>query len=220
MDIVELSNVIAILDEGSGVWYYAPKKPGLALFSNGKPQFNLLTAGPISFLQITGCWGVSAADVDSARLELSGKLRISPDSLDFRPAPERVDSVSLLISDSPENPESYTVLAEGKSSGMPPNLATFSIMLDDKQLEAVKEAVDGKRNQLALCYEITRQIPVVSTAVERIETSEAAHESKHGSSWTSVSNRTYASTSQEIVLQTEKLSAMLDAADWLSAVQE
>jgi len=215
MDIIELSNVMAIPDEGSGVWYYAPKKPGIARNSNGQPQFNLLTAGPVSFLQITGSWGVSAADVDSARQELGGKLRKNPDSLDFRPAPEHVDSVSLLISDGSEG---YAVLKEGKSSGIPPNHATFSIMLDDEQLKTVKEAIDGKRNLLALCYGVTRQIPVVSDSAKRTETSETTHGCKRGGSWTSTSNRATTSTSRETVLQTEKTSVMLDAADWLSAL--
>jgi hypothetical protein len=93
MDTMELSNVTAIPDEGSGVWYYAPKKPGIARDGSGRPQFNVLSAGAVSFLQITGSWGVSSADADSARLELAGKLRRNPDSVKFRPAPERVNSV-------------------------------------------------------------------------------------------------------------------------------
>ena len=217
MNIIELSSVMAIPDEESGVWYYAPKRPRIARNSNGKPQFNLLSVGPVSFLQITGSWDVSAADVDSARLELSGKLCKDPGNLDFRPLSEQVDSVSLLISD---GSESYTVLKEGKSSGMPPNHATFNIMLDDKQLEIVKEATEGKRNQLALCYNITRQIPVVSASVNRMEKSEVTHDSMRSASWTSTSNCAITSTSREAVLQTEKLSVMLDATDWISALQE
>ena len=217
MDIMELSKVVAITDEGSGVWYYAPKKPGIARNSNGQPQFNLLSAGSVSFLQITGSWGVSAADVDSARLELCGKLRKNPNSLDFRPAPERVDSVSLLISD---GPDSYAVLKEGTPSGMPPHHAVFSIMLDDKQLETVKEAINGKRNKLALCYNVTRQIPVVSDSVNRMETSEEDHGSKQGDSWTSTSNCDITSASRETVLQNEEISAMLDAADWPLALHK
>jgi len=211
MDIMELKNIIAIPDEGSGLWYYAPKKPGIARNSNGQPEFNLMTAGPVSFLQITGSWGVSAADVDSARQELCGKLRISPDDLDFRPAPDRVDSVSLLISDGSGG---FTVLQEGKSSGMPPHHATFSVMLDDKQLEKVKDAIGGKRDQLTLCYDVTRHIPVVSGSVERTETRESTHGSEYGSSWSSTTNRTITTTNREAVMQTEKLRVMLDAADW------
>jgi len=93
-------------------------------------------------------------------------------------------------------------------------------MLDDKQLETVKEALNGKRNLLALCYNITRQIPVVLESVKHMDTSEAAHENKQGSSWTSTSNHTITSTSRETVLHTEKISAMLDAADWPSILKK
>ena len=229
MDSIDLRNVTAIPDESSGIWYYTPKKPGIARNSNGQPQFNLLSAGPVSFLQITGSWGVSAANVDSARSELCGKLRIKPDVLDFRPAPERVDNASLLISDGSGG---YSVLKETVTSGIPPYHATFNIMLTDNQLEAVKEALNGKRDQLALCYNVTCQIPAIFGSAERTETSETFFESRHSfkngvrhdgsrasASNRTVSNRTVASANRESAPQTEKISAMLDAADWPSALQ-
>jgi hypothetical protein len=106
------------------------------------------------------------------------------------------------------------VLQEGKSSGFPPYHAVFSVMLDEKQLEIVKEAVDGKRNRLAIRYDVTREIPVVSESVKRAETKETVHDVKRGGSWSSALNRTITSASRETVIQTEGISAMLDAADW------
>ena len=215
MDTIDLNNVILIPDEGSGVWFYAPKKPGIARDSSGHPQFNLLGAGPVSFLQITGSWGVNAADIEKARQELARKLRVKPDDLDIRPAPDRVDSVSLLSGDGSGN---FTVLQEGKSSGIPPHYATFSVMLDETQLETVKEAIDGKRGLLTLRYNVTRQIPVNYAFANRTETSESAQGSMNGNSWVSTTSRTITSASRESVPQTDNLSVMLDAADWQSEV--
>lgn len=214
MTVMELNNAVVIPDEGSGVWYYAPKSPGIALDGNGRPQFNLLAAGPVSFLQITGTWSLGAADVDAAKRELAGKLGKDPSSLDFRPVPETVDGVSLLMDDGADG---YTVLQQGKSSGMPPYHAAFNIMLDEKQLKTVKEGLDGTRHKLVLRYDITRQTPVTSATAEYVATSEAAEGNEPDGSWRSASGHAETSASRETVMQTEKLGVQLDAADWTSA---
>ncbi|MGE0667205.1 MAG: hypothetical protein AB7O49_11670 [Sphingomonadales bacterium] len=214
MSAVELSNAVAVEDAGSGTWYYAPKEPGIARDGNGRPQFNLLSAGPVSFLQITGTWGLGAADVDGARRELAGKLGRDPTSLDFRPMPERVDGVSLMLGDGADG---YTVLQQGKSSGMPPHHAAFNVMLDERQLKTVREALDGKQHQLVLRYDITRQTPVTSATAEHVATSEADEGCGPDGSWSSASGHAETSASRETVMQTEKLGVQLDAADWPSA---
>lgn len=212
MSTVELADTLAVEDEGAGIWYYAPKRPGIARDGNGRPQFNLLSAGPVTFLQITGSWGVS--DVDSARRELAARLGKDTDSLDFRPMPERIDGVSLLLGDGADG---YTVLQQGKSSGMPPYHAVFNVMLEESQLRTVKDALDGKRHLLALRYDITRQTPVTSTTAEHVATSEAAQECGPDGSWRSASGQAETSASRETVMQIETLGAQLDAADWPSA---
>lgn len=215
MTVMELKNALVIPDEGAGVWYYAPRSPGIALDGNGRPQFNLLAAGPVSFLQITGTWSLSAADIDAARRELAGKLGKNPASLNFLPVPETIDGVALLMDDGADG---YTVLQQGKSSGMPPYHAAFNVMLDEKQLKTVKEALDGKRHQVVLRYDITRQTPVTSASAEHVATSEAAEGNGPDGSWSSASGHAETSASRETVMQSEKLGVQLDAADWPSAL--
>ncbi len=214
MSVIELKNAMVIPDEESGVWYYAPRTLGIALDGNGRPQFNLLAAGPVSFLQITGTWSLSAADVDAAKRELAGKLGKDPASLNFMPVPETIDGVSLLMDDGADG---YTVLQQGKSSGMPPFHAAFNVMLDEKQLKTVKEGLDGKRHQMVLRYDITRQTPVTSASAGHVATSEAAEGDGPDGSWSSASGHAETSASRETVMQTEKLGAQLDAADWTTA---
>jgi hypothetical protein len=100
---------------------------------------------------------------------------------------------------------------------MPPYHAVFNVMLDDKQLKTVKEGLDGKRHQLVLRYDITRQTPVTSATAEHVATSEAAEGSGSDGSWSSASGHAETSARQETVMQTEKLGVQLDAADWASA---
>jgi hypothetical protein len=214
MTAIELTDAVVIADEAAGVWYYAPKAPGIATDSNGRPQFNLITAGSVSFLQVTGSWGLGAAEVEDARRELAGKLGKDPASLVMMPAPETVDGVALMLGDGADG---YTVLAQGKSSGMPPYHAAFSVMLDSRQLAAVREALDGKRHQLVLRYDITRQTPVTSATAEHVATSEAAEGCGPDGSWSSASGRSDTSARRETVMNSEKLGVQLDAADWPSA---
>ncbi len=215
MTVLEFRNAIVIPpDDGSNTYRYAPRNPRIAVDGEGRRQFNLLTAGPVSFLQITASWGLNNAETDRLKAELAASLGKDQADISLQPVSETVDGVALLMGDGADG---YTVLQQGKSSGMPPYLAAFNVMLDADQLKAVQEALDGKRHQLVLRYDITRYVPVTSETAEHVATSESAEGSEPCGSWSSAAGRAETSASRETIMQSEKLAVQLDAADWTSA---
>lgn len=215
MTSMEFDNAVVVpADDGSDTYYYAPKAPGIAVDGEGRRQFNLLSAGSVSFLQLTGTWSLSAADLASLKKELAARLGRDPAQLTLQSMPETVDGVSLLLGDGADG---YTVLQQGKSSGVPPYQAAFNVMLDAAQLKTVQEALDGKRYRLALRYDITRQMPVTTTTAEHVATSEALEGDEAGASWRSESGHAETSASRETTMRSEKIGVQLDAADWPAA---
>lgn len=212
MTAMELRNAIVVpAEDGSGTYLYAPKAPSIAVDGQGRRQFNLLTAGSVSFLQLTGSWGLTAAQVADLKAELAARLDTPASDLTLEPMLETVEGASLLLTDGADD---YTVLARSKSSGVPPYHAAFNVMLDADQLKTVKAALDGKEHQLVLRYDITRGTPVTSTTAEHIATSEASEGCDDGGSWSGSSGHAETAATRETTMQFQKLGVQLDAADW------
>ncbi len=216
MTVMELSNglVYPAGEAEPDLFYYAPRAPGIASGGEGRRQFNLLAAGTVSFLQITGSWGLSAAGVAALKEELAGKLGRRAEALTLMPVPESVDGAALVMSDGADG---ETVLQQTKSSGVPPYHAAFNIMLDAAQVKTVQEALDGKRLLLALRYDITRRVPVTRVTAEHTATSEAREDSGPDGFCSTESGQAETTATRETTEEIEKLSVRLDAADWAAA---
>src|SRR5690606_16936289 len=133
---IELNNTVVTADENDPDRFtYAPKTPGIALDSNGRPQLNVLRAGGVAFLQVTGAWGLGAGEVNELKAGLAARLGRDPAALKLAPASDAVDNVALLIADAERR---WQVLQRGKSSGVPPFHAVFNVMLNDEQLKKVQ----------------------------------------------------------------------------------
>jgi hypothetical protein len=187
-------------------YFYSPKTPGIAPDPNGRPQLNLITAGGVAFLQVTGSWGLSETQLKEARSELARKLGRRPEALMLRPAPEQVDGVALVLGDQ--------VLQRSKSSGMSPFHAAFNVTLDADQLKAVQAALGGERGRLGLVYDITRLLPVTSTTAEHATRREVRDGKTLGSAWSSTSAQAESTTTHATSAEVETIRARLDAADW------
>lgn len=212
MTALELSKAWVYPDEPdtSGAYSYSPKAPGIAADSNGRPQLNLMTAGSVAFLQVTGSWGLDAVQLEETRRELARKLGRRPEDLTLRPAPDRVEGVALVLGG--EGGEQ--VLQRSKSSGMSPFHAAFNVTLDEAQLEAVKAAMDGETGRLGLVYEVTRGAHGTSTT-----NAQASHREVHvggslGGVWSGASQYAGSATTRAASPEVERISSRLDAADW------
>jgi hypothetical protein len=200
-------------EDGAAIHYYAPKVPGIAVDANGRRQFNLIGAGSVSFLQITGAWGLSQAQVARLKEDLGRRLGRPADELDVRPVPETVNGVSLVLHG--ENGD--TVLQEAKSSGMAPHHAAFNVMLDAEQVKTVRAALDGEEGRLSLRYDLTRRLPVSATSHDWTHTAHTEEGSSDDCAWSASAEESRSSTTQEATEDIETLSVALDAADWGAA---
>jgi hypothetical protein len=215
MTVIKLSNALVMPDgDDPDAFLYAPKTPGIAVDADGRRQFNLLSAGPVSFLQLTARWGLDAGEVAALQDELAVKTGREAANLKLRPVLETVEGAALLLTDGAGG---YTVLQQSKSSGVPPYHATFNVMLEAERLKTVREALDGKHDQLVLRYDITRRLPSVRSTAERVTTSEASKGGGEGVSWSAESERAETRTTSEISDEITKHSVQLDAADWNAA---
>jgi hypothetical protein len=191
-------------------FFYAPKSPGIALDANGRPQLNVLTAGSVAFLQVTGTWGLSSAEVTALGEQLASRLGRNPATLRLQAAPESVDGVALLIGDA----DGLRVLQQSKSSGVPPYHAAFNVMLDPGQLATVKKALDGQYALLALRYDITRRQPATTTSVDQQTSGESSAGEQAGRAWSASSRHRKTQTTRETREEITSFSVQLDAADW------
>jgi len=215
MTVIELRNALVMPDgDDPDAFLYAPKAPGIAVDADGRRQLNLLGAGPVSFLQLTGRWGLGEGEVAALRNELAVKTGREAANLKLRPVPETVDGAALLLADGAGG---YTVLQQSKSSGVPPYHATFNVMLDAERLKTVREALDGKHDQLILRYDITRRLPSARSTVERVTTRQVSEKGGEGVSWSAESERAETRTTNEISDEITKHSVALDATDWNAA---
>lgn len=215
MTAIELdAAIVTPAGDDPDAFLYAPRAPGIALDQNGKRQLNLLTAGPVAFLQVTGTWGLSTAEVEALRGRLASRLGRSPATLRLQPAPESVAGVALLIGDGTGE---LTVLQQGKSSGVPPYHAAFNVMLDATQLETVRQALNGERHLLALRYDIEHRQPVTATTADYTATDEVSRGKEPERSWSASSAQTTTKTARETTEEITTSSVLLDAADWASA---
>jgi hypothetical protein len=212
MTALELSKAWVYPDEPdtSGAYSFSPKAPGIAADANGRPQLNLMTAGSVAFLQVTGCWGLNAGELEETRRELGRKLGRRPEDLTLRPAPDRVEGVALVLGG--EGGEQ--VLARSKSSGMSPFHAAFNVTLDEAQLGAVKAAMDGEKGRLGIVYEVTREVPGARLTSAQASQTEVHVGGGQGGDWSSASRHAGSATTRAASPEVEKISSRLDAADW------
>lgn len=200
----ELDHAIVIPSgDDPGTFLYAPKTPRIALDANGRHQLNLLSAGAVAFLQVTGAWGLNGAEVEEVREQLARKLGVQASTLRLQPLADSVDGAALLLGDGEGE---LRVLQESKSSGVPPFHAAFNVMLDETQLQTVRKALDGNHRLLALRYDITRRRPAT--------TIDASYESIRTLSANTESQSTRARTKRETNDHLSTWSVQLDAADW------
>jgi hypothetical protein len=209
---IELDDAIVTPAGGDpDAFFFAPKAPSIAVDPNGRRQLNVLTAGPVSFLQVTGAWGLNAAEVEALRGQLAGRLGRNPAALRLQPAPDAVTGVALLIGNGAGE---LAVLQQGRSSGVPPHHAVFNVMLDTAQLETAQEALGGKRGLLALRYDVVRRQPVTTTTAEHAAAHEVSGTREPGRSWSGVSAETTTKSTRETTEEITTTSVLLDAADW------
>lgn len=215
MITLDLDRAVVTSSADPGTFYYAPKKPSIALDANGKRQLNLLSAGPVSFLQVTGAWGLDSAGLDALRHEVADRLGRDAAGIRLQPAPASVESVSLLMGD---GAGALSVLQQGKSSGVPPFHTVFNVMLDGTQLARVKEALGGKPRLLALRYDITGSQSVKTTSVDSTSTREIYSSSSGTSSWSTAAELARTTTASDTAENSTRFSIELDAADWPRAL--
>lgn len=212
MTALELSEawVYAAGADAPETYFYSPKAPGIAPDANGRPQLNLISAGSVAFLQVTGSWGLSQSQLEDTQRELARRLGRRPEELTLRPAPESVDGVALVLSGEGGD----QVLQQSKSSGMAPFHATFNVTLDEAQLKAVQAALGGEGGRLGLVYDVTRRVPGTNTTAGHASSRDVRGGKRSGSAWSIASEHTESTTTHATSAEVEKVRARLDAADW------
>lgn len=215
MITLDLDRAVVTSSADPGTFYYAPKAPSIALDANGNRQLNLLSAGPVSFLQVTGAWGLDSAGLDALRHEVAGRLGRDAAGIRLQPAPASVESVSLLMGD---GAGALSVLQQGKSSGVPPFHTVFNVMLDATQLARVKEALGGKPGLLALRYDIAGRRPITTIAVDSTATRELYASSSGTRSTSAAADSVRTTTTSDTTEASSRFSIELDAADWPRAL--
>lgn len=219
MSVIELGTGLVYPDgETPGAFLYAPAAPGIATGPDGRAQVNLLTAGPANFLQVTGRWGLTEAEVETLRAELAVALDVPPATLQLHPLPETVYGAALLIctdgDGEGEGEGAFTELQRAKPSGVPPNHAVFNLMLTGDALEAAKTGLEGTRGRLALRYEGTRHFPVTTTASAEEHSASTGGSAHESGTWQSSKLHSMVAESRHVTFSDDPFSALLDAADW------
>ena len=127
-----------------GRWRYLPDRPGLEAGLEGRRQFSLIEAGAVAFLQAT-----MRLDLAPARKHalLNAVLRLQPDALTVEAAPLEVDSMWI---EHGKGGGTWTVLASGRSSGMPPWNAALAAQPDKDAVAAIKDALGGIKGRVRL----------------------------------------------------------------------
>lgn len=211
---LDLDRAVVTSSADPDTFHYSARTPSIALDANGNRQLNLLSAGPVAFLQVTGAWGLDSAGVDALRHEVAARLGRDASGIRLQPAPASVESVSLLLGDGSGAP---SVLQQGKSSGVPPFHAVFNVMLDAKQLATVKEALGGKSGLLALRYDVAGSRLVTTTAVDTTTTREHYAGAGGTRTWSATAESTRTAGTSDTTEESTPFSIELDAADWPGA---
>lgn len=146
-----LRGVLLAPGEQANTWYYRAAAPALAAGPDGRPQFSLVSVGPVTMFACTGMWGVAGATVDALRADLAARAGVAAADLSLLPAAVEVGEVSLMLGDGNGG---YVLLAKTRSSGVPPYHAAFNLMLDGEQATRVRKALDGEHGWLELRYAI------------------------------------------------------------------
>ncbi|MFD1296899.1 hypothetical protein ACFQ4Q_09690 [Lysobacter gummosus] len=151
----QIQGVLVARGDGPTSWLYRPRAPQLALSADGRAQFTLIGAGPVTMLALTAMWGVPSATLDAVRTELAARAQVPVAQLSLSPAPIEIGEVRLMLGDGQGH---YVELAKARSSGVPPYHAAFNLMLDQAQAEKVRKALNGEHGWLELRYAATEAI--------------------------------------------------------------
>jgi len=132
MSVIELEDAwIVPSDDDPELFFYTPKRPGIARDANGRPQINLIAAGDGGFLHLTADWGLDSARRDQVHDDLARQTGIDTTRLRLEQSRDTVTEASLQLGD---GEGAFETLKTSRSSGMPPFQSAFSIMLDGDQM--------------------------------------------------------------------------------------
>lgn len=148
----EIQGVLIARAGEAASWQYRPRAPGIAPGSDGRVQFTLVGAGPVTMLALTAMWGVPSATLDSIRAVLAGRANLPVAQVSLTQAPVEIGEVRLMLGDGKGE---YVELAKTRSSGVAPYHAAFNLVLDKTQAEKVRKAMEGERGWLELRYAVT-----------------------------------------------------------------
>lgn len=152
--------VVFVEDDGAA--RYRALKPRLAAGPDGKPQINLLIAGPTAFLQLTAALGLPSERLDALSKQVAEALELDAPPI-LQPLPDRVVGVALLLRDKAgADPRE---LAKGKASGAPPNTTIFNVMVSESDRALIQKALDGERGLLSVRFQLETSEPVSTETV-------------------------------------------------------
>ena len=130
-------------DQDERAWLYVPQRPSLERNPGGTPMLKLVEAGATAFLQ---CTARVALNEDTRAALLARLKEKKPKAETLEAAPLSVEKVTLEA----KTADGWSVLAESKSSGLPPWTAAFAVMLDPAPLAAIKASLAGEKERVRL----------------------------------------------------------------------
>lgn len=212
MSVIELDDVwIVPSDDDPELFFYTPKRPGIARDANGRPQVNLIAAGDGGFLQLTADWGLNSARRDAIHEDLARQTGIDTARLRLEQSRDTVTEASLQLGDGEGGLET---LKTSPSSGMPPFQSAFSIMLDGDQMSRARRALSGEPGLLIVRYDITRSTQVARHEFWRSESTSLSTRQSLGcgttESYSGEETESFAATTPD----NTEISIESDAADW------
>lgn len=155
------------LDDDGRIWCYRPAQPAFELDPAGRPQFKLIEAGGVAFLQ---CTARLALD-EPRRAALLARLRLQqPQAASIEAEPLDVQRIAL---ERPAGDGGWQSIAESRGSGMAPWTAALAATLDAGALQAIRRALQGERASARLL--VQARLPAAPRVERR---SEALHETR------------------------------------------
>jgi hypothetical protein len=136
-----------------GLWTYVPHGPVIARSPTGARLLQVIAAGPTAFLQATAEIDLPAA-LRGTLLEALQKQ--DPDARTVRSAVAAVPRVAL---EAKARDGAWQIVAEGRSSGLPPFTTALSGMISEELASSAKAALAGERGRLRLVARIVVPAP-------------------------------------------------------------
>lgn len=212
MSVIELEDAwIVPSDDDPELFFYTPKRPGIARDANGRPQINLIAAGDGGFLQLTADWGLDSARRDQVHDDLARQTGIDTTRLRLEQSRDTVTEASLQLGD---GEGAFETLKTSRSSGMPPFQSAFSIMLDGDQMSRARRALSGERGLLVVQYDIRRSAQVARHEFWRSESTTQTTRQSSACGTTESYSGEEAETLAVSTPDNTEISIESDAADW------